>query len=701
MKSEKTISILLFLCLLFLGNILSAEEPMRLSLITEEQTIQPGRPFWVALRLEIGEHWHSYWKNPGDSGMPTTITWDLPPGLTAGPIVWPYPQRFDSDSLVGYGYEGETWLLIPMTPAATLAPDQPVTLKAEVQSLVCSDTTCLPSEAELSLDIPVSQAGPQPRSEWVAAFKQARDKLPKSEWWSLHAEKAGDQIRVAVEAPHALPKIKEAHFFPETGVGAHPIKLEAIAPNRYAVLLKAEGSESELQGVLLLRHSKGKEAIEVNLPLANEIAMADKIVHEPLSPSYEGGFLIALFLAFIGGALLNLMPCVLPVVSFKILSFVKMAGQSRAKTLEHGLAFSAGVVASFWVLAGLLLILQAYGHSVGWGFQLQEPLFIALLAALLLIFGLSLFGVFEIGTSVVGMASDVQGRVKGHLGSFFSGVLATAVATPCTGPFLGTAVGFAVTLSPLLALAIFTSVGLGMAAPYLALTAYPSLLRFLPKPGAWMVTFKELMGFLMVGTVLWLTWVFGAQTSSIGLFMLLSSYFLIALACWIYGKWGSLARAKKVRIAGLIATFVCMTVAGYAMVQAVRYDTSHNEIAAQTAALEWEPFSAERIVELQRQGTPVFVDFTAKWCLICQANHLVLSVNEVKEAFSQAGVVRMKADWTKADPAITAALKRHGRSSVPLYLYYGANPAEPPKILPQVLTPEIVLSELRKKSGSA
>lgn len=697
MKRKKTnfLFLLLALCLFFSNLTLFADEdPLRVALISEEQSVQPGRPFWVALRLQIDDHWHAYWKNPGDSGMPTAVEWELPAGVTAGAIQWPYPQRFDLDSLIGYGYEGETWLLVEMTPTAAF---KDITLKAHVRSLVCSDSACLPIESDLELQLPVAKEAPVPRKEWAAAFEQARAKIPHSRW-SVKAERSGSLIQLTL---NTNLDIQQALFFPDSPQGLDPRAEPVLSHQDGRTVIALKGEEGvqpeQLKGVLLLTHAGGQEAVAVDASYAGDklIAFADEHpVKLPMEKNESEGFAIVLLLAFIGGMILNLMPCVLPVVSFKILSFVKMAGQCRAKTLQHGIAFSAGVVVSFWVLAGLLLLLQAYGHSVGWGFQLQEPLFIALLAALLLVFGLSLFGIFEIGTGLMGMASDAQQRTSGLLGSFFSGVLATTVATPCTGPFLGTAVGFAVSLPAVFALAIFTAIGTGMAAPYLALTAYPTLLRFLPKPGAWMITFKELMGFLMFGTVLWLTWVFGAQTSSLGLFMLLGSFFFISLACWIYGKWGgAITKTKMVRRIGMFGALICLAVAGYAIVEASHTEGVQHEAVATSEG--WEPYSAERVAELQKQGVPVFVDFTAKWCLICQANHLILSVDEVQAAFNQKGVVRMKADWTKADPAITMALKEYGRNSVPLYLLYGTDSSQMPQILPQVLTPEIVLRELQ------
>ena len=485
MKREKTtfasILFILFLSIFYLAQPLSADEmrdPIQVALIAEEESIQPGRPFWVALRLQMADHWHSYWKNPGDLGMPTAIAWELPPGLTAEAAEWPYPRRFDLESLVGYGYEGEVWLLTRITPAATLPPDQTATLKAQVRWLVCSDSACLPGTSDLSLQMPIKSSPPLPRKEWAAAFEQARSKLPHRAS-AVRAEQSGSLIQLTFDPPHSAD-YQTALFIPEDqhSIDAKETPLLSRTPDqRFVVALKGQGEDpiEQLKGVLLLNHSGGEEALAVDVALGKAdqaIAILEKPVHVhaptlQTHSQFEGGFGVALILAFIGGMILNLMPCVLPVVSFKILSFVKMAGQCRAKTIQHGIAFSAGVIVSFWVLAGMLLMLQAYGHSVGWGFQLQEPLFVALLAAVLLVFGLSLFGVFEIGTSLIGVACDAQQRASGLIGSFFSGVLATTVATPCTGPFLGTAVGFAVTLPSLLALAIFTFVGFGMAAPYL------------------------------------------------------------------------------------------------------------------------------------------------------------------------------------------------------------------------------------------
>lgn len=682
-----------------LGGAESASTPVKFELVTEETAIQAGHPFWIALHAKTDKEWHIYWKNPGDAGLTPEIQWELPSGFEAGKIEWPTPKRFEFNSLVGYGYEGDTWLLIPITPPKDLTSNE-VELSAKVSWLACDENTCLPGTTPLTIKLSVGAGSPAKE----AVFGEARKALPhKGD--RVFAKAHGDLIELKLS--HA-DSFTEADYFPEEG-GAIDVKADPLLIKEeggYRVLLrKDDGAEaSSLKGVLAL-YPNGKEngnaqAFEIEAKVASSlepIAMADGISSTPLpaeTPSADGSFMVAFVLAFVGGLILNLMPCVLPVISFKVLSFVKMANQDRTITMKHGLAFSAGVILSFWVLAGLMILLQAYGRSVGWGFQLQEPIFVAVLAGLLLVFGLSLFGVFELGAGITGLAS--QHSQEGLTGSFLSGILATAVATPCTGPFLGSAIGFAVTLPPLLSMLIFTSLGVGMAFPYLLLAFYPQCLRFLPKPGAWMVVFKELMGFFMVATVIWLVWVFGAQTSALGVVMLLFAFFFLALACWIWGKWGtpvSSSKAKKWSLGGVAILFL---VAG-----SLIYSSSSPLISAlaadgQTTEIVWEDFSEARIAELERKGIPVFIDFTARWCLICQANHLVLNSKTVSKKMDEMGVVRMKADWTKNDESITAALRRFGRNGVPLYVLYNSKSGSKPEILPQVLTPDLVIGHLDK-----
>ncbi len=714
----------------------ASEAPnIQVSLINEENSIQAGRPFWVAVHLHLADKWHTYWKNPGDAGMATSIEWKLPPGFSASPLIWPTPQRFVVESIVGYGYEGEVLLLSQITPPNSLPNNQAaqsMELKADVRWLICSDSFCMPGDSELSLQLPFNNTAPQPSEQWADLFKLTRTQLPKKQQ-GLQAYRNQGLIELQLKLPNAKnAPLTDAYFCPEDkhvidhnveavmtaspdSDGSYVIALQA-APSTEAKTLKGIVVVSGGQDLSKITHAIEVDASIIDMGRHDEVVSmteqsgslgihssqyekaSEPLLAAPSSEHFSGGLGMALLLAFVGGMILNLMPCVLPVISIKILSFVKMAGQSRALTLKHGAVFCLGVIVSFWVLAGILLIFRAYGQEVGWGFQLQEPLFVGILAAVLLVFGLSLFGVFELGSVVTNWAGQAQSRSsEGFTASFLSGVLATAVATPCTGPFLGSAIGFAITVPTAQAMLIFTFLGLGMASPYMVFACFPRLLRFLPKPGAWMETFKQLMGFLMLATVLWLLWVFGAQTGSLGISLMLAAFFCFALGCWIYGRWGSPTSARASRLISAAMAAICCVAGGYILITAAALESTtldgnpHSNNGQITA---WEEFSPERVKELRRQGTPVLIDFTAKWCLICQANHIVLSSKAVDAKLAELGVVKMKADWTKSDPVITEELRKHGRNGVPLYLLYGSEPAEPPKTLPQVLTQDVVLQQL-------
>lgn len=727
---RKWIQLLLCLyCLAGISQVAAGEESpdasshATVSLLSEEKAVTPGQPFWVVIHLQVEKNWHSYWKNPGDAGMAPVIEWDLPSGYLASEISWPAPKRFVLDSIVGFGYEGEVLLLSKITPPATISSPDPIKIAAKVRWLVCSDAFCVPGESESALTLPISTAPAGGNSELKEIFARARAQLPEKQGEAVTAYRNRDFIELNVHLPRGEPT--SAYFCPEDSElvdhAADPtlVSIEQ-SPNHYLLGLKRASSNhvkvKNLKGVLVLNHGDGKSsahAIEIDVPIVDVgndtsvISMNDRSVNDQagiaippensLPTTFEGGLQMALLLAFVGGMILNLMPCVLPVISLKVLSFIKLSGQSRMLTLKHGFAFSSGVLISFWVLAGALLILQAYGHIVGWGFQLQEPLFVGILASILMVLALSFFGVFEMGSFVTSWAGgQVQQKKEGLGSSFFSGILATAVATPCTGPFLGSALGFALTVSPLKALSIFTALGSGMAMPYVLLAAYPNLLRFLPKPGHWMATFKEVMGFFMLATVLWLVWVFGAQTDSLAVFFLLTGFFCLALACWIFGKWGAPVQPFKVRVVSYVLTIICVVAGGYAILSSSsweRQQARNQEVAASHHS--WEKFSAARVDELRRQGTPVLIDFTAKWCLICQVNHLVLSSDKVEQKLNELGVVKMKADWTKNDPEITEELRKQGRTGVPLYLLYSGDISQPAQVMPQVLTPDIVLQYLQ------
>ncbi len=700
---------------------------VKVELLQEEQTVQPGRPFWVALALHIDDGWHVYWKNPGDIGMPLKVDWQLPAGYEACPLQWPFPEKFITADMVGFGYKGDVMLLSLITPPQNLELNKPQQLTAKVEWLVCSSLMCQPGADSAKLTLNIQEEEPKFRDEATSFFAEARSKLPTSKIKIITKRKDGlVQLEVPPTKNQLSKNVVGAYFFPEEqDIIDHSVDptvaMSSDESNSYLVSLKEKDEvgvpRQTLKGVLVLHSRQGEldhvEAVNVNSPIEDDsglLSLADadfikKAVIGKASESstnsfdFEGGIALALLFAFLGGMILNLMPCVLPVISLKIMSFVKLSGEKRSLTLKHGLWFSFGVLFSFWILAGAILIFRSYGQAVGWGFQLQEPIFVVALASLMFLFALSLFGVFEWGLIFASWAgqtqSDTAKTASGFTGSFFSGVLATAVATPCTGPFLGSVVGFALTVPAYQALLIFTSLGLGMCFPYLLLAAFPALLRFIPKPGAWMETFKQLMGFVLLASVVWLMWVFSAQTDSFSLICLVAGLLCFAFGVWIYGRGGVPSVGKTRRILAYVAAVLCF----YIGVQAIllpRHSWSQAEAIAggDNNWKGWEAFSPERVAELRAQGVPVFIDFTAKWCLICQVNHFVLASQEIDQKFARQGVVKMVADWTKNDPVITEELSKFGRNSVPLYVYYGPDKDQEAVILPQILTPDIVASEI-------
>lgn len=687
---------------------LPVSSPVQVEIVAEEKTILPGRPFWVALHFKIAPDWHLYWKNPGEIGAPPKVEWEFPAGFSQGTLSWPYPEKMEAAGLVTFGYEKEVTLLAEIIPPSTL-PQGNFSLKGELSWLVCSSTTCQPGGLPFSLEVEGNKIVKELKEEHLSLFEKSREKIPLfNEQIQVNYEKG----HVQIEWPSSTEKNYEnVTFFPESPETLASMDSPEIAflEDRYTLRLKAhenlEQKNTVFKGVLVLKNEEATKAFEIEHLLVTEkeeglLSFLESVDHKNSSekPSvFEGGLSLALLFAFLGGMLLNLMPCVLPVISFKVMSFVKMSGESRSTSLKHGLMFSAGVLVSFWILASVMLILRSYGQAVGWGFQLQEPFFVIILASLLFVFALSLFGLFEIGLFVSSLAGQKQVRAGQSetsklVSSFFSGVLATAVATPCTGPFLGSAVGFAVTLPFVQALSIFTSLAVGMSFPYLILAAYPSLLRFIPKPGAWMETFKQLMGFILLATVLWLLWVFSAQTSSVALLAVLAGFLCFSVAAWIYGR-ASYGIKSRLKLWSSYALIALMVFSGCKIILYPSESWGQTTESAEGEWKGWNNFSPEIVEQLKKEKKPLFIDFTAKWCLICQLNHAVLASEKVENAFAELGVTKIKADWTKSDPKITEALSRLGRNSVPLYvLYTGQN--DEPIILPQVLTADIVLEHL-------
>lgn len=686
------------------------KDHIEVELISEVESIQPGQPFWVALRIKTEDHWHTYWQNAGDTGLPTDIKWQLPEGFSAGPIQWPYPNKILVAGMVNYGYEDETLLLTQITPPASLKTGASVDLVAKASWLVCQES-CIPGDADLKLALPVADGTPKIAVQWTQAFTNTRAKFPiENSDWKFQAAIQNNTILIRATQPAWFKdQLKHVTLFPEKGPIIQDAEVQKLrrVQNGYVLEIKRSTVSSELparlQGVLVSsdgwRGAGSEKALRLDVaiePIAALGNLATVDATQPTSTPSSGGvtLLIAFLSAFIGGLILNLMPCVLPVLSIKILGFVQQAKEEKSKTWQHGAVFTLGVLVSFWVLAGALLVLRAGGEQLGWGFQLQSPSILVIIASLLFLLGLNLFGVFELVVNVGG------GNQSGFTGSFMSGALATVVATPCTAPFMGSALGFAIAQPPIVSMLIFTSLGLGMAAPYMILSCAPSLTKFVPKPGLWMETFKQSMGFPMMATVVWLSWVLGIQVGVMGLASLLMAFVVLSIGAWVMGRWGNVMMPSRTRlVAHLIAGVLILGGVSFALSNIKSLAASSPGATQPTTTgdgIKWEPFSAQRVEELRAAGKPVFIDFTAAWCLSCQVNERVaLNSPEVQAEFKKLGIVTMKADWTSRDEAITKKLSEFGRSGVPLYVVYGKNPNQPPKVLPEVITPGIVLDGLK------
>ena len=692
------------------------------SLVSETTALTPGRPTTVALRLQLDEGWHSYWKNPGDSGQPISIDWSLPDGFEAGGLHWPYPQTIASTGLTTYAYKDEVFLLADITPPEDLSPGTSVTLSGSARWLVCADI-CLPAQADVQLSLPV-RASPAGPSEVADAIAETRTRLPKDlNAWSVEAARSSGSYALALTPPaDHRPDLEGAYFYP-----SEKQVLDHAAPqpltrhgDTYVMALQQSSYASEtadrLRGVLVAPDGASWEkgastrALQVDVPVDSSLSIGP--VSAPADDASGASLSLpwALLFAFGGGLLLNLMPCVFPILSVKILGFARQAGGDASVMRRHGALFGAGVLVSMWILAGALLGLRAAGSQVGWGFQLQSPTFIALMALLFVGIGLNLLGAFEVGNRVMTWGGRVQSASPsdGNTGAFLTGVLATVVATPCTAPFMGAALGVALTLSPAGALAIFSALGAGMATPYVALSLAPAWLDRLPDPGAWMETLKQFFAFPMFATAVWLVWVFGQQTGNGGVALLLFGMLLLGMAAWIVHRWSApqLSDRGFALSRGLAAVMVAgaigVSVLGAGSAPAPSPATAAPARAAADAeTTRWQPYAPETVERLRASGQPVFIDFTAAWCLTCQVNERsVLSTTAVREAFAERNVAMVKADWTNRDPAITEALESLGRSGVPVYALYPGD-GSGPRLLPEVLTQDIVLNALEMIPASS
>lgn len=665
------------------------------------QGVEPGKPVWVGLQLTHQPEWHTYWKNSGDSGLPTQLDWQLPAGIDAGEIAWPTPKKIPIGTLANYGYEKTVLLPVPLTVAPGFAGNQ-LEVKLKAAWLVCRKE-CIPQEGDFALSIPV-------RSSTAASGQLFQDTFaatpkPLATGASQVEVGGGKAIRISLAGLPAALQGKTLALYPETGSVIEPAAAwqQAWQGAVWTADVPLSGQRTESPASMPLVVALDNIAYRIDAPVKGSwpAPAATAVVPPALeaalranasagaAPVQAGsaapvGLLAALLGALLGGLVLNLMPCVFPVLAIKVVGFVQV--KDPATRLTTGLAYTVGVVLSFLALGALLLGLRAAGEQLGWGFQLQNPAVVALLAALFTVLGLNLAGLFEFGNVLPGRLAGWQAK-NPTVNAFLSGVLATAIASPCTAPFMGASLGYAVGLPALQALMIFAALGVGMAIPYLAASAIPAVARALPRPGPWMVTFKQLMAFPMFATVAWLVWVLGQQSGVDGAGALLALLVLMALAIWAFtlrGTARTLLAAFSVALGALGLWAIGPNITRPVAVA-----------SAAPAAGGWQAWEPGRVDQLAAQGQSVFVDFTAAWCVTCQYNKQTTLANATVLADMRAkNVALLRADWTRRDPAVTAALAQLGRNGVPVYVIY--KPGRAPVVMSEILSVDEVRAELAK-----
>lgn len=667
----------------------AATEQVKAQLVASVDAVRPGDEILVGVQQRIIPHWHTYWKNPGDSGLATRIDYELPAGASVGEIQWPTPERITTGPVTNYGYSNQVTLLSRIKVPDNIAAGGVFPVKAKVKWLVCEEE-CIPQEVDLALDLPVVLPGAD-TGRGSPLIETARAGLPVASPWQVSLAHKDNALVLQIKGLGSQSSsIGNIWFFPDDwGRVAHGAdQPRHIAGDTVELQLKPGDaplpSGTNLTGVLVVTEGTGSDSVTRGYVV--DVASSDSA---PAKTESELVLASAMLLALLGGVILNLMPCVFPVLSIKALALIKHARHEPRQTKLHGLAYTLGILASFLLLGVILIALKAGGAEIGWGFQFQSPLFVLAVAYLMFTVGLSLSGVFSIGSSVVGVGSSLAGR-SGYSGSFFTGVLATIVATPCTAPFMGAAVGFALSQPPVVLLMVFLSLGLGLALPYLLLSNWPSLQRRLPKPGVWMDRLKQGMAFPMYAAAVWLVWVLAQQSGINSIVVVLGGMVAIAFAAWLYEV--TKYSEKNAQRTGLGFSALLLIAALFGGYFGVQTPASAVAVAnAEAADSHWEPYTPARLKELRDQGKPVFLNFTAAWCISCLVNEKVaLSQDAVIDAFTHAGITYLKGDWTNRDPEITRILAEFGRSGVPLYLYYPAGVSTSPVILPQILTPEIV-----------
>jgi thiol:disulfide interchange protein DsbD len=704
-------------------------EHLHVQLVIPEKQFSAGGMNEVGLYFKLEPGWHIYWKNPGDSGEPPHIQWTLPTGISSTSMEFPAPKRLPLGPLMDFGYENQAVFPLDIVVEPSVKPG-PVVLHAKVDWLVCREV-CIPGKADLEESVRIVRGKPVP-GQFIYGdhelMEWSREQLPLSQPAEFKAvfQPLANGFRLQVDTGH---RQAQAIFFPEDqDVVDNPAPQKLTpTPKGFILDLKKDASLKEnptqLKGVLELSYgnyeivalsSGAATAIAVTADAANTTQAAQATTSGAEQPAAQAQssatqaqsaaqvansaatvapalslteLLRATGLAFLGGLLLNLMPCVFPVLFIKGLALVNSGNEERHKLRAHGFVYATGILVSFWTLVAVLLGLRAAGSSLGWGFQFQSPVFLALMAGLLFFLGLSLAGQFEIGLTLTGAGGSLALK-QGYTGSFFTGVLAVVVATPCTAPFMGAAVGYALAQPAVVTFAVFTALALGLAAPYVALTLQPAWTRLLPRPGVWMEILRQAIAVPIFATVIWLAWVLASGYGASVLVGLLASFLLLAIAGWFLGRW------PVKRWATTVAAVILLGVVALAVYSRTLAEAPAAAPAESAARSAWEPWSADAVARYQSQGRPVFVDFTASWCLSCQVNERVaLQQPEVQKAFADTNIVLLKADWTRHDDAITQALAGLGRSGVPAYVLYAPGQSSP-QLLPEALTPGIVIDSL-------
>ncbi|MBC8044689.1 MAG: thioredoxin family protein [Rhizobacter sp.] len=682
------------------------------SLITNAS--DASKPFTVGVRFKIAPEWHLYWKNAGDAGLPIEVKWQLPEGFTASGIQYPTPHKIVQAGIVAFGYENEVVLLATITPPKDFNASGKVSIKADLNWLVCQES-CIPGNGAAELTFGNLSAAQRLENKnliekYTSQLPQPLSRLSLKSRVGTKATAERTDVEISLEGDDA---VKVSDFFPETFekflINHIDIKTSE-GKITFPLTPKDKTSElTSLQGLLIL----GEKGYEFSVPVTAK--------GDGAPAGNTGGGLIAqdfnvqdeaerlslawvLVLAFAGGLLLNVMPCVLPVLSLKVMSFVQQSAKGKDVNQRLSLLFAAGVVASFWALAAVAVLLQSAGSQIGWGFQFQSPIFVLVMTAVIFVFGLNLVGVFEFGTPAVsGEVSATLSR-NDNLGAFMNGVLATTLATPCTAPFLGTALGFAFSQPAWVIFAVFTAAALGLAVPYVVLSWNPAWLKFIPKPGLWMVRFKQLMGFLLFATAVWLLTVIGSQLGAEGVVWTVAFLLALSVAAWLIGQYADFTAPRGRKVAVYVIALLIAAGSYYWMFERQLRWREVGVVASTASAIEeggipWKPFTLASLEQDVADGKTVFIDFTADWCFTCKVTEkTVLETQTVRNKIKELGIVAVRADWTNRNDEITALLKKFGRSGVPLYVVFPAGKPTEPIILPEVITTGLLIDAFQKAS---